>query len=80
MEALVDPRSLGALRTGAFGDENPADWAKYGLTAKSRQVGLADRDGKELARLTLGGEVEGKPGFIYVRGTRRRCSRPTPRG
>ncbi|MHB8872528.1 MAG: DUF4340 domain-containing protein [Myxococcaceae bacterium] len=62
--------SLGALRAGAFGEENPKDWAKYGITAKSRQVGLADAEGRELARLTLGSDVEGKPGFIWVRGTR----------
>jgi hypothetical protein len=61
---------LGSVRASAFGEESPKDWAKYGLGAKARQVALTGQDGKELARLVVGNEVDGNPSLVYVRGSR----------
>jgi hypothetical protein len=53
-----------------IGEDNPKDWVKYGISASSRSVTLADRSGKALARLELGSEVKGKPGAVYAKGSR----------
>ena len=62
--------SLGGLKATSIGDENPKDWGKYGISASSRTVTLADKDGKVLAKLQVGKEVNGKGNAVYVRGSR----------
>jgi hypothetical protein len=62
--------TLGAIKAANLGEENPKDWAKYGLDAKARSVTLVGYDGKELARLVVGKDVPGKLGTSFLRGTR----------
>jgi len=62
--------SLSSLKASSIGEDNPKDWVKYGISASSRSVTLADRSGKALARLELGSEVKGKPGAVYAKGSR----------
>jgi hypothetical protein len=62
--------SLSSLKAASIGDENPKDWSKYGISASSRAVTLADKSGKVLAKLQIGKEVKGKSNAIYVRGSR----------
>ncbi len=62
--------TLGSLKAAVVAEENPKDWAKYGLSAQARSISLSGVDGKELARFTIGAEVPGKPNAFYVRGTR----------
>ncbi len=62
--------TLGSLRASALGEEAPRDWTRWGVDARSRGVTLFAADGRELARLTIGKEVPGKSGTVYVRGTR----------
>ncbi len=60
---------LHSLKASTFGEASPKEWARYGVTEASRGVVLQDVGGKELARLWIGGEVPGKAGHVYVRGT-----------
>lgn len=60
---------LGTLKASAFGEARPKKWDRYGITDASRGAALVDASGKELARLWIGGEVPGKAGHVYVRGT-----------
>jgi hypothetical protein len=62
--------SLTSLKASSFGEENPKDWGKYGVSSNSRSLALADRDGKILARLQIGKEVKGKNNALYVKGSR----------
>ncbi len=62
--------SLSSLKASSIGDDNPKDWVKYGVSASSRSVTLADKAGKVLARLDLGSEVKGKPAAVYAKGSR----------
>lgn len=61
--------ALHALKASDFGEANPKRWEKYGLTEASRGVTLLGADGKELARLRLGDEVEEEPERVYARGS-----------
>ena len=60
--------SLEKLKAAAVGESNPKSWAKYGIGVTSRGVSLQDTDGRELARLWLGGEVKGNPQRVWARG------------
>ncbi|HYR56932.1 MAG TPA: DUF4340 domain-containing protein, partial [Myxococcaceae bacterium] len=62
--------SLAGLKATSIDDENPKDWGKYGISASSRAVTLADKDGKVLARLEVGKEVKGKANTLCARGSR----------
>ncbi len=62
--------SLASLKATAAGEENPKDWAKFGIDAQSRGATLFGADGKELARLQLGKDVAGKPNVVYARGAK----------
>jgi hypothetical protein len=62
--------SLSSLKASGFGEENPKDWGKYGVSSNSRSLALADRDGKILARLQIGKEAKGKNSAVYVKGSR----------
>lgn len=62
--------SLSSLKASSIGEDNPKDWVKYGISASSRSVTLSNKGGKALARLELGGEVKGKPGAVYAKGSR----------
>jgi hypothetical protein len=62
--------TLGAMKASVFGEENPKDWARFGLDAKARSVALFSPDGAPLARLIIGKEVPGKPTTGYLRGSR----------
>ena len=62
--------SLSSLKASAIGEENPKDWSKYGISASSRSVTLADKTGKVLAKLELGNQVKGKSDALYARGSR----------
>jgi hypothetical protein len=61
--------TLGAYKALSNVEENPKDWKKYGLGEKARAIILSGPDG-ELARLTIGDPVPGKPDTFYVRGTK----------
>ncbi|TQF13479.1 DUF4340 domain-containing protein [Myxococcus llanfairpwllgwyngyllgogerychwyrndrobwllllantysiliogogogochensis] len=62
-------RALGALKATSFGDAKPRSWAKYGIDEASRGAVLLGADGRELARLWLGGDVPDSSGLSYVRGS-----------
>lgn len=62
--------TLSSLQAGAFGEEKPKSWAKYGIDDQARQVVLNGADGKMLGQLWIGGEVKGKANTIHVRGSR----------
>ncbi len=61
--------ALSSLKATSIADENPKDWGKYGISASSKAVTLADNSGKVLAKLQLGNEVKGKTKAFYVRGS-----------
>jgi hypothetical protein len=62
--------SLTSLKASGFAEENPKDWSKYGISANSKSLALADREGKVVARLQIGREVKGKSNALYVKGSR----------
>ncbi len=62
--------ALSALKANTLGAENPKDWAKYGIDAKSRTAIVSDAQGKVLATLTIGQQVPGQPSLLYARGSR----------
>jgi hypothetical protein len=62
--------SLSSLKATSVADEQPKDFAKYGISPSSEGVTLADQSGKVLAKLQLGNAVKGKPNSVYARGSR----------
>lgn len=60
---------FGSLKAVQFGEQQPKDWARYGLDERARAVTLFDRAGKSLGRLSLGKNAP-EPGQLYARGTR----------
>ncbi|MBX7112722.1 MAG: DUF4340 domain-containing protein [Myxococcaceae bacterium] len=62
--------ALSALKASTLGTENPKDWGKYGIEAKSRTASVSDAQGKVLATLTLGKPVPGQANLLYARGSR----------
>jgi hypothetical protein len=62
--------ALGSLKASAFGEERPKDWKRYGLWEPTRAVQVLGKDGADLAHLRIGAEVPGKPGTVFVRGSR----------
>lgn len=61
--------ALHALKASDFGEANPRQWEKYGITDASPGVTLLGADGRELARLWLGHEVPDAPERVYARGS-----------
>lgn len=59
--------TLGSLKASDVLEDKPKDLKKFGF---DRWVSLADANGKELARLQLGGDVKDRPGFKYLKGSR----------
>ena len=62
-------RALETLKATGFGEANPKNWARYGVSTKSPGVVLLNEEGKELAQLRLGNEVPDEPGTLYARGS-----------
>ncbi|MCC6332893.1 MAG: DUF4340 domain-containing protein [Myxococcales bacterium] len=60
---------LSSLKASERVDEHPKDPGKYGLGPQSRFISVLGPDG-ELARLTIGDAVKGKPDTFYARGSR----------
>lgn len=56
--------SLSSLKAVAFADENPSDLAKYGLDKPARSLALVGEDGKDLATLLIGKDVNSN---VYVK-------------
>ncbi len=62
-------RVLGTLKASSFGEARPKNWAKYGIGDASRGAVLLGAEGRELARLWLGGDVPDESGLSYARGS-----------
>lgn len=62
--------ALSSLKATTLGDQNPKDWAKYGIDNKSRSVTVSDGTGNVIASLKLGKPVPSQPNLLYARGTR----------
>jgi hypothetical protein len=62
--------NLSSLKATALGEEKPKSWAKYGLDKPQRSASVLDKDGKVLAKVEIGKDVDGKANQLYVRGSR----------
>ncbi|MBL0697143.1 DUF4340 domain-containing protein [Comamonas sp. JC664] len=62
-------RALETLKATGFGESNPKNWTRYGVSTTSPGVVLLGEGGQELARLWLGSEVPDEPGALYARGS-----------
>lgn len=62
--------NLSSFKASAWGVEKPKDWAKFGLAAGARSIAVFGENNVELARLSIGSEVPGKPNTFYIRGTK----------
>lgn len=62
-------RALEGLKATGYGETNPKNWARYGVTEDSPGAVLLGAEGRELARLWLGTEVPDEPGTLYARGS-----------
>lgn len=62
--------AVGALKATRVVEAQPKDWAKYGISERSRSVTLFGRDGQELGRLVLGKELPEKAGAFFARSAR----------
>jgi hypothetical protein len=62
--------NLSSLKATALGVEKPKSWAPYGLDQPARTASVLDKDGKVLAKVEIGKDVQGKANQLYVRGSR----------